>query len=118
MFRRPGNCSTVLSAPGRTRSGAASQPTVQIVCRADQAQMSECLREVSERFSGRSDFFCVKTDVICVGEHLFENQSSFIEASGTSEDLHCPERADAERALGSGQAVANRAAQFIAVHQT
>ena len=66
---------------------------VQIEGGADQRQMGEGLREVAKLLTRRPDLLRVQPQVVCIAEHLFEDQSGLVEPAGPGEGFHPLERA-------------------------
>src|SRR6187402_1869802 len=82
----------------------AAETPVKLECGANQSQMRERLRKVSERLPADGDLFRIKPNVIRVGQHFFEHEPAFIHAARASERLCIPERARAEAAFLAGKA--------------
>src|SRR4029077_16404080 len=81
------------------------QNTVEIVCRANQTQMSEGLRKVSQRLATVTDLLCVKAHMISITKHLLEHQARLFNSAGPRQCLNQPEAADAESAFAPADAV-------------
>src|SRR6266851_8466990 len=84
---------------------SAVQRTVEVDSRADQRQVGEGLREVSQRLSRRANLLGVEPEMVGVGEHLFEDHPSLPDSAGPGERLDIPERAQVERALAVGDPI-------------
>jgi hypothetical protein len=52
------------------------QSAVQFKCSADQRQMRKCLREIPQMLARWTQLFCKETQVICVTQRFFQEQSS------------------------------------------
>ena len=75
------------------------------------------MREVAKSLAGAPDFFGVEANVVCVREHFFECESSFLVASGFGEALYEPEGTEAERAFVTAQAVISGGFYVVAINQ-
>ena len=78
--------------------------TVKIVCSADQSQMGESLREVTERLAAGAGLFRIKAEMIGVAEHALVheprvNQPITISLARARQRFDQPEGADIERSL-------------------
>jgi hypothetical protein len=81
-----------------------SQGPVQIIRGADQTQMSEGLGEIAQRFTTGARFFGIKSKMVGLLQHSFEEEACLIEASricppGARKGLYKPESADVKCAL-------------------
>src|SRR5580658_1928719 len=66
----------VCAMPGTGRYPASAvQRTVEVDRRADQGQVRERLREVSQRLPRRADLLGVEPEVVGVGQHLLEDHA-------------------------------------------
>jgi hypothetical protein len=78
--------------------------TVKIVCSADQSQMGESLREVTERLAAGAGLLRIKAEMIGVAEHALVheprvNQPITISLARARQRFDQPESADIERSL-------------------
>src|SRR5688572_25264022 len=89
----------MLQAPSRYR------PVFQRVGRADQSQMREGLWKVTEMFAFGAKFLRVKSNVVGVAQHLFENKTSHWSIARASKAFRVPEGAHAEGSFLPRQAV-------------
>src|SRR5437667_205972 len=83
---------------GVKESLSSTECAIQVVCRADQRKVRECLGKVSQCFSVRSCFFSEQPEVIGIGQHFLEDQPRVFEpgpvlSSRSSQGLDEPERA-------------------------
>src|SRR3569832_814244 len=81
-----------------------SERAVEVEGGADQSQVGEGLRKVSERFADRSGLFGIESEVVGIPEHLLEDQPGAVELlavepAGAGHRLHQPEGAHIERSL-------------------
>ena len=72
--------------------------------------MRKGLRKVSKGFAAMPGFFGIQTEMVGVGEHLFEHQprvvqEGVIKSAGSGQRLDQPERAHIEGALVATQTV-------------
>src|SRR4051794_2322560 len=81
--------------------GTVLELIVQVDRRADEREMAERLREVTDLLPRRPDLLGVKTKVVGVGQHLLESQSRVVQATGARQRVDVPERADRERPFRS-----------------
>src|SRR5829696_2737647 len=95
----------VAGSHANTRLAAPSESAVEVEGSADEGQMGEGLREVSQRLAAGSDLLGVETEVVGVAQHLLEDKPSFFQPSCAGERLHEPECAQAERAFLPHEAV-------------
>ena len=51
---------------------------IEVVSRADQRQMGECLGKIPEMFTARTEFLRIKTEVIGVTDRLFEKEACLL----------------------------------------
>src|SRR5262249_4714153 len=91
-------------------AGFRIQIPVEIVRRADQRQMRQRLRKISERRAAPADLFRKQSQVVRVSEHLLKQEASLLKPlriplAGARQRFHQPERAHAECALGALQTV-------------
>ena len=70
--------------------------------------MCKSLGEVAQGFAAAPDLLCIKPEVVCVGEHLFQGEAGFFDAAGLGEALDVPERAEAEASFRTGETVGSR----------
>src|SRR6516164_11592251 len=104
------------------KSIPATECAIQVVRRADECKVCECLRKVSQCFSARSGFFSEQAEVICIGQHFLEDQPRVFEqgpvlSSRSSQSLDEPECANVESALFTGQPI-QTAFDVVTVDQT
>ena len=59
---------------------AAVEVTIQAVSGADEGEVREGLREISQRLPARADLLGVEPEVIGVSQHFFEDQPGFVQA--------------------------------------
>src|SRR5215210_8646820 len=88
-----------------TRLAALSERAVEVKGGADEGQVREGLREVSQRLAARSDLLRVEPEMVRIAQHLLEDEPGFFQPSCAGECLHEPERAQAERSLLSHKAI-------------
>src|SRR6188768_760702 len=91
------------------------QRTIECVGGADEAEVSEGLRKISEMFACRPKFLRVKPDMVRVTEHFFEDEPALERVAGTREAFGIPEGAHAEGAFLAGQAVRRGRADAISM---
>src|ERR1700758_1487954 len=100
----------------RPYSQPPAEPPVQVERGAYQPDVSECLREVAQRFATRTRLLGVQAEVVGVGQHLLEDEAGLLGAARPGQSFHQPERTHIERPLTPGQAVASSSADLVAVH--
>src|ERR1700722_17319071 len=98
------------------RGLATRERAVQISRSADQRQMRQGLRIISEVLSAPSQLLRIQPDVVGIAQHLLKNQPRLIQLSGACEALDEPERTGREGALGSSKPV-QPALCFVAIHE-
>src|SRR5688572_27890321 len=87
------------------RSASFGQDTIEIKGRADQTQMGQGLREISQRFTAMTDLLRIESHVVSIAEHLLEHQARFLDPARSSQRCDQPEAAHAKGAFPSGDAV-------------
>src|SRR5439155_11030635 len=107
---------------GAKESISSTECAIQVVCRADQGKVCECLGKVSQCFSVRSCFFSEQPEVIGIGQHFLEDQPRVFEpgpvlSSRSSQGLDEPECANVESAVFPGQPIQS-AFHVVTVDQT
>src|ERR1700745_1253135 len=70
--------------------GPTAEPAVQVERGADQPDVSECLREVAQRFTTRTRLLGVQAEVVGVGQHLLEDERGLLGAARPGPRLHQP----------------------------
>src|ERR1700752_2618394 len=105
---------SVILAP--VMAGTLPKLAVQVEGRADEREVREGLREVSQELARPPDLLGVEPEVIRVREHLFEGEARLVQPPRARECLDVPERADRERPLLPFEAVLELA-RVVAVHE-
>src|SRR5678815_3721572 len=87
-----------------------SESAIQVECGADQREMSERLRKISQRLTTGAGLFTIQAEVTAVSQHAFENQSGllqlpFIRATRARHRFYQPERAHVESSFIPFQSV-------------
>src|SRR5215470_16010240 len=93
-----------------------AEPAVQVERGAYQPDVSECLREVAQRFATRTRLLGVQAEVVGASKHLLEDEAGLLGAARPGQRFHQPERTHIERPLAPCEAIAGSSADFVAVH--
>src|SRR5215470_5491448 len=93
-----------------------AEPAVQVERGAYQPDVSERLREVTQRFATRTRLLGVQAEVVRVGQHLLEDEAGLLGAARPGQCFHQPERTHIERPLAPSQAIAGPSADLVAVY--
>jgi hypothetical protein len=64
--------------PRRTSLSATVERSIQVERGADQGEVGKGLREIAERFASCAGLFRVESQVICIPQHLLEQEPGFI----------------------------------------
>src|SRR5262245_43215590 len=78
--------------------------------------MGEGLRKVALLASSEANPLSEQPEVIGIGGHLLEDQTSLLDSAGAGERIHIPVRGNGKRALMATQAV-RRGTWIVAIHQ-
>src|SRR4051812_36897175 len=89
---------------------------VEVESGADQGQVRESLREVTQSLAAWADLLRIQPQVVGVAEHLLEDEPGFIDPSRARQRLYKPERAQAERPFLSRKAV-YRLLDVVTIHE-
>src|SRR5262249_24973590 len=103
--------------PSVARSGLAPQATGQGKRGAGPSPGRGSLREVAQRLARRSRLLGVQPQVVGVGKHLLENETSLLHPACARQRLDQPECTHIERPLAACQPVAGAPTDLIAMHQ-
>src|SRR6476661_1422939 len=88
---------------------------IKVVSRADQRQMGERLRKISEMLTAWTEFLRIKAEVIGVANRLFEKEARLLKITGAGEAFHKPERTHIECPFLARETVRSRIPDGIAV---
>src|SRR5215211_8646779 len=82
-----------------------SERPIEVVGCADEGEVREGLREIAQRLPAGPDLLRIEPEVVCVAEHLLEDETGLLEPASPRERFDEPERAQVERPLLPHEAV-------------